>query len=115
MSPAMVELNPYASRNTGPAESSPRWLRRGATSSAGDSDTMFDDWERAQAFAGCGKDCVDERRRYRGDSRLADPAHLVTALDNRDLDHRHLADLQHRVVVEVGLLHAALLERDFTE
>ena len=61
------------------------------------------------------KTALTQRRRDRGDSRLADPTHLVTALDNRDLDHRHLGEPQHRVGVEVGLLHAALLERDFTE
>ena len=97
------------------AESSPRWLRRGAISSAGDGDTLFDDRERAQPLAGRGEDCVDERRRDGGTPGSPIPP-ILSPLSMIETSIAGIwANPHHRVGVEIGLLHPALLERDFTE
>ena len=68
--------------------------------------------ERPEPLAGEREHRVGDRR---GDGRgpgLADAAHLGAALDDVDLDLRHLVDAQHAVVVEVALLDPAVLEGD---
>ena len=47
-----------------------------------------------------------------GTAGLADAGRGLRARHDVDLDLRHLVDPQHRVVVEVALLHAPVLERD---
>ena len=65
-----------------------------------------------QRDAGRGIDRVAQRRRSRGDAGLADAAGRLAALDDVNLDLRRLVDAQHAVVVEVGLLDAALVDGD---
>src|SRR5262245_30265531 len=44
---------------------------------------------------------------------LADPARRLPAFHEVDIDLRHLVDAQHAIVVEIRLLNAALVQRDF--
>src|SRR2546430_10419190 len=53
-----------------------------------------------------------ERPRDRWCPRLTDTALGVGARHDVDLHHRHLGQPEHAVVVEVALLHAALVDRD---
>src|SRR6266700_704005 len=55
---------------------------------------------------------VAHRRRDRGCARFTDAALRVAARHDVDLHHRHLGQPEHAVVVEVALLHAALVDRD---
>ena len=62
--------------------------------------------------AGRGVDRIAQRRRASGPAGLADAAGLLAALDDVHVDRRHLVDAQHAVVVEIGLLHAAVFDGD---
>ena len=53
-------------------------------------------------------DCISQRRHHGGRAGLADAAGRFTALDEVHVDDGRLVDAQHLVVVEVGLLDAAL-------
>ncbi len=70
------------------------------------------DRQPAQRDAGRGIDRVAQRRRPRRRAGLADAAGRLAALDDMNLDLRRLVDAQHAVVVEVGLLHAPLVDGD---
>ena len=70
------------------------------------------DRQPAQRHAGRGVDRVAQSRRPRRDAGLADAAGRLAALDDMDFDLRRLVDAQHPVVVEVRLLHPALLDGD---
>ena len=61
---------------------------------------------------GGGGDGVDQRRRTGGAARLADAAGRFAARDDVHLDHRRLVDPHHAIVVEIGLLNPAILDRD---
>src|SRR5436305_4359560 len=62
------------------------------------------------ALASRGKDCVADRRRHDWQSRLADAGGIFLAHHHVDFGERSLADAWHAVVVEVGLLDAAILD-----
>ena len=70
------------------------------------------DRQPAQRDAGRRIDRVAQRRRTGRAAGFADAARVLAALDDMHVDVRHLVDAQHAVIVEVGLLHAALLDRD---
>ncbi len=55
---------------------------------------------------------VGDRGRDGGHARLAQPARLLPARNDVDLDPRHLIKAEEGVVVEVALLHAPALEGD---
>ena len=58
------------------------------------------------------KDRIGQRRHDARRSRLADAAGRLQALHEVHVDSRHFVDAQHAVVAEVGLLDAAVLDRD---
>src|SRR5438477_325539 len=62
------------------------------------------------ALASRGKDGVADRRRHDWQSRLADAGGIFLAHHHVDFGERSLADTWHAVVVEVGLLDAAILD-----
>ncbi len=64
----------------------------------------------AQALAGEREDRVRDRRRDRRHAGSPTPPDLLRARHDVHLDLRHLVHAQHRVVVEVRLLHAPVLE-----
>src|SRR5258708_17557572 len=66
----------------------------------------------AQPLLGQRIDGVGYRSGDGGGGWLPDPPHLRVALDDVDVDLRHLRHPQHAIVVEVALLDAAVLERD---
>ena len=68
--------------------------------------------QRAHAAAGRRVHRVRDGRLYAGGAGLADAARLRAALDQVGLDARRLADPQHRIVIEVRLLHAPVGDRD---
>src|SRR5215469_4234473 len=59
-----------------------------------------------------GKDRVADGRRNRGHAGFTDPSRRGMARYEMDFDHRHFVDAQDIVLVEVGLLHAAAVDRD---
>src|SRR4051812_3408138 len=65
----------------------------------------------ADALAGRGKDRVRERRSGDRGSRLADSARGLQVAHEVHFDLRRLVDPQRSIIVEVGLLDPALLER----
>src|SRR5690348_387154 len=65
-----------------------------------------------QRYTGRGVNCISERRNRGGRARLADAAGRFAALDEMHVDGRYLVDAQNPVVVEVGLLHAPVLQCD---
>src|SRR5207247_6897312 len=56
---------------------------------------------------------VSDHRRYLRRTRLPDAALRIGARYDMDLHHRHLGETEHAVVVEVALLDATLVDRDF--
>src|ERR1700726_3835744 len=70
------------------------------------------DGEAADALAGYGKDGVADRGRYHRQTGLADSGGIFLAHYQVDFDLRHFAHARHVVVVEVGLLHAAVIDGD---
>src|SRR5215469_4344463 len=68
--------------------------------------------ERADALAGCSKDRVAERRRHERWRRLANAAPESAARHDNALDFRRLGKTHHRIVVEVRLLDAPVLNSD---
>ncbi len=60
--------------------------------------------------AGRGEDGIAQRGRSRLRARLADAAGRLAAPDDMHFDVRHLVDAQQAIVVEVGLLDAAVLD-----
>ena len=64
------------------------------------------------ALAGRSKQCVGKRRRRRRRAGLADAGGRGIGFDDSDLDLRHLVHPQHRVIMEVALLHGAVPDRD---
>src|SRR4051794_33604788 len=74
------------------------------------------DREPADTFAGRGKNRIAQRRREGWHARLADSAgmHADRVVDDVDAGFpRRLVDPRDLEVVEVTLLHATVLERDF--
>src|SRR5262249_52235808 len=65
-----------------------------------------------QPLARSGEKSVGRRGRDRRNSRLADSAGLLVARNDVDFDFWRLAHAQHRIVVEIRLLDAAVLERE---
>src|SRR5207249_11763994 len=66
----------------------------------------------SNALAGGGEDGVGNSRGERRHRRLSDSARGCFARSDVDLDDRHFVDPQHGIVVEVALLHAALVDGD---
>src|SRR5271169_7204782 len=66
----------------------------------------------AQALASCRKDCVGHCGNDGRSPALTHPARRLGTLDDVDLDGRRLIDAQDLVGIEVGLLNAAVLQRD---
>src|SRR5882672_4664730 len=64
------------------------------------------------AFARERENGVADRRPDRWRARFADAARRVAARHDVHLDDGHLVHAQHLVIVEVALLHAALVDRD---
>src|SRR5215470_9511212 len=71
--------------------------------------------ERADALAGCSKDRVAERRRHERWRRLANAAPESAARHDNALDSRRLGKTHHRIVVEVRLLDAPVLNGDLAK
>src|SRR5258706_1850805 len=65
------------------------------------------------SLAGRGEDLVGQRGRGNGRGRVAHPAGLLAISHQMHFDGRRLVDPQRANVMEVGLLDAAVLERDF--
>src|SRR3954451_17830160 len=63
-------------------------------------------------LAGGRKDGVGDRRQDRRQDRLAESRWRVLRFSPEDLDYRRLAHTQHGVVAVVGLVHAAVGDRD---
>src|SRR4029434_3157064 len=63
------------------------------------------------ALAGAGEDGVAYRRRERRHARFADAAGRRVAGHDVNLYRWHLIHSQHRIIVEVALLHSALVNR----
>ena len=59
-----------------------------------------------------GKDRIAQGRRCGRRAGFADAARRLAALDQMDVDRRRLVDPQHAVIVEIALLHAALVNGD---
>src|SRR5271165_6998302 len=66
----------------------------------------------SQALARRCKDRVGDRGDDRRGPSFAHPARRLGTLDDMDLDRRRLADAQHLIGVEVGLLDPAIFQRD---
>src|SRR4051794_12214953 len=76
---------------------------------------LLADRQGAYALAGRGEDRVDQRRRKRRHTRLADAAGWRVRAGRYDVDIRNgrgLVDPDHREIVEITLLHLAVLEGD---
>src|SRR5438046_54347 len=76
---------------------------------------LLADRQCADALAGRGEDRVDQRRRKRRHPRLADAAGRRVGAGRYDVDvgyGRGLVDPDHREIVEIALLHLAVLEGD---
>lgn len=71
------------------------------------------DWCLPQAHSRRRKYRVENGRREAGCSGLPDTTGVSITLYNLDLDLRRFIDAQNSIAIEVGLLHAALVERDF--
>src|SRR5277367_1038698 len=69
-------------------------------------------WQPSESDARGGIDRVSQRRGPGRHSGFADAAWRFTALDHMHIDGGRLIDAQHAIVVEVGLLHAAILDGD---
>src|SRR6266568_4079296 len=81
--------------------------------SSNEAQTLVRERQRADALAGRGEDRVAQRRGERRERRLAHPAPEPAARDEHRLDTlRHLGHSHDAVVVEVGLLDAALAQGD---
>src|SRR5690349_20641746 len=76
---------------------------------------LLADRQCADALAGRGEDRVDQRRRKGRHTRLADAAGWRVGAGRYDVDvgyARGLVDPDHREIVEIALLHLAVLEGD---
>ena len=71
--------------------------------------------ERADTLAGCSKDRVAERRRHERWRRLANAAPESAARHDNALHFRRLGKTHHRIVVEVRLLDAPVLNGDLAK
>ena len=70
------------------------------------------DRQLSQALAGCGKYCVGDCGSDGRSPGLAHSARRLGALDDVNLDGGRLIHAQDLIAIEVGLLDAAVLERD---
>jgi hypothetical protein len=70
------------------------------------------DRELANAFTHGGEQRVADCRHHRWHARLADSARGLGTGHDMDFDNGHLMHPEHRIIAEVALLHAAILERD---
>src|SRR5438445_3929777 len=70
------------------------------------------DRQLANAFSCRSKDRIGDRRRSAWHARLADAAGLFIVFHDVHFNLRCFIDSQHRVIVEITLLNAALLERE---
>src|SRR5207253_3185871 len=66
----------------------------------------------SNALAGGGEDGIGNSRGERWHTRLSNSARRGLARNDVDLYDRHFVDPQHGIVVEVALLHAALVDGD---
>src|SRR5258708_32318439 len=71
------------------------------------------EWEETYSFSGSGKDGVSDCRCDRRRSGLADAGRGFGAWHDVYFDLRSLVDAYHRVIVEIGLLDFAVLQRNF--
>src|SRR5437763_4858197 len=70
------------------------------------------DWQRPDAFAGCGVDCVADRRRGWRHAGFADPARGMVVFDKVDVGLRRDIDARDEIIGVIALLDAPVLDRD---
>src|SRR5262249_42219964 len=69
--------------------------------------------DRANAFAGCGNDGVEDCGRGQRNCRLADPAPEFAVWHDHGFDRWHRIDAHHLPTIEIGLLDAAVAHGAF--
>ena len=85
---------------------------RESTSHRNLSEVELGQWQSADALPGSGEDRVANGRSNGRNRRFADASRIVIRLHNHHVNLRHLTDPHHVVLIEIGLLHAPLIDGD---
>src|SRR5690606_4076590 len=80
---------------------------------SGDSQMLGANRQLADAFTGGGEHCIRDRRCNHRTAWFVVPAVTLGSRDDVHFDARNFVDAHDAIVVEVALLHAATVERDF--